>query len=361
VLAPFLFLCAACSRDAAPVETQGASDPASARGNVPKTRACIIEGPGESTTGEYLVHALADRSSPIARVARAEDIPARITLVPASDVAAITLRAPTLELSGWVARSELHFVTRERVALSSNNLFVEQGRNVTVREVDGDRVTAEVPSPFQADPAIIQISCENLAYADGGGGRAPAPARSWAVQGSKGPLSLLDGPAGSLVLKSNVVGLMRVLDVRDGFSHVGIGDSGPWCDQGVVADVWVASTEIADTPELSDRDDACLSFRDQRDTCPGPRVQTRTALLLGDASDRASDLAHVGWLSERARVSLHTTRERFVEIRFDDERITAPQGRAFFAERAAISGDCAAAPDEDGCPCDADGSATLSP
>jgi hypothetical protein len=313
---------------------------------------CVIEGPGGPFTRDYLVFALPDKSSPIARVV--EQVPLRISLISESSIAAVTLSSPAVELGGFVARDDLRFVTRERVAIAGSQLFVERGRPLAVRAVKGSRVTAEVPTPFQRYPATIQISCENLAYEAGAAGPIRSPTVSWASQHTSGPIALFDAPRGSLVLRAETAEAMRVLEARDGFTHVSIGDVAPWCDQGVVADVWVASGDIAPRAEPPDIDDACFSVLDRNDRCPAARVERRTELWLGDTRDSTAAAAHVGWLKQGTEVTTgESRRDRLVEVTLDERAIAAPPKLAFFAAADAITGACLPNVDDDGCPCDA--------
>jgi hypothetical protein len=313
---------------------------------------CVIEGPGNWMTRDFVLFALPDASSPIAHVSRPADVPARISLLPDSSVAAVTLLSPTLELYGFVPRKQLRFVTRERVLLAGRELFVERGRIIEVSAVNGDRVTADVRSPFQQAPTTIQISCENLAYADGAAGPIRSQTVSWASLRASGPIAMFDAPGGSLLLRAEVRDPMRVLESRDGFTHVSIGDAGPWCYQGVVADVWVAASDLAAREEPADQDDACFSVLDGVDLCPGARAAKRTELWLGAAADGTSDLQHIGWLKQGTPVTLGKARDRVVEIRLNDQLITAPPTLSFFAERASITGGCVTSAQDDGCPCD---------
>lgn len=352
LLAPFLFLSAACS-DAAVREPRDASLPLGSTAAAAASSAeCVIEGPGDSRTGDYLVHALPDLSAAIVRVARADQVRARIALLSDREVAAVTLLSPTIELSGFVARGELHFVTRERVPLSGRELFLERDRPIAVRAVNGNRVTAEVPSPFQKAPATIEISCENLAYQDGAAGPVRPPTVGWAAQRSTGAIELFDKPGGSLVLRSETDEPMRVFEAREGFTHVSIGEAMPWCYQGVVADVWVKSADLVARDEPADIDDACFAILDSSDRCPAASIGKRTELWLGDPKQESGDLTHIGWLKQGAEIMLQgKARDHLVELRLNDELITAPPGLAFFAERTAITGDCSPSVDDDGCPC----------
>lgn len=353
VLAPFVFV--GCHEPVArptrnpslPVETKGAATAGSA--------ACVVEGPGDSFTGEYLVHAVPELDAPILRVARAGEVRARITLDADRPVAAVTLLLPTLELSGFVARDELHFVTRERLSLDGSQLFLERGRLVTVRGVKGDHVTADVPTPFQKAPTSIQISCENLDYDAGGGGPLPSGTVGWAAQRASGPIAFFDEPRGRVVLRAETAAPMRVLETRDGFSHVTIGDAQPWCYQGVVADVWVASSELSAREPPPDIDDACFAILDSTDRCPAATIAKRTELWLGDPKQPASDLRHIGWLKQGAEVQqAGKARDHFMAITLNDDRVSAPPGLAFFADRTMITGDCPASGPDDGCPCQTD-------
>lgn len=354
VLAPLLFVCVVGCPEVPLREARDGSAPEAAKAAAAADSAaeCVIEGPGESMTGDYPLYALPDLSAPIARVVRADQVRARIALLPDREVAAVTLLSPTFELHGFGARGELQFVTRERVSLNGSALFVERARPVAVRAVNGGRVTADVPSPFQEAPASIQISCENLAYQDGTAGPIRSPTVSWAAQRSSGPIALFDEPHGSLVLRAETQEPIRVLEARDGFTHVSIGDAQPWCDQGIVADVWVASADLVAREEPADIDDACFAILDSSDRCAAASVAQRTQLWLGDPKRERSDLTHIGWLKQGAELTLRgKPRDRFEEIRLNDELITAPPGLAFFVEREAITGSCVPNLDDDGCPC----------
>jgi hypothetical protein len=353
VLAPLLFVCAAGCADVPGRDGRNPSSPDAAEKAAAADGAadCVIEGPGASMTGDYLLFALPDLSAPIARVVRADQVRARITLLSDREVAAVTLLSPKLELYGFVARGELHFVTRERVSLSGSELFLERARPVTVRAVNGSRVTADVPSPFQKAPASIQISCENLAYQDGTAGPIRSPTVSWAAQRSSGPIAFFDEPRGSLVLRAETDEPMRVLEVRDGFTHVSIGDAQPWCWQGIVADAWVASGDIAPRDEPADIDDACFAILDSTDRCPVAGIAKRTELWLGDPKQESGDLTHIGWLKQGAELlSSGKPRNHFAEIRLDDEAIAAPPGLSFFVDRGAIANDYVPSAADDGCP-----------
>ncbi len=357
VLAPFLFLCASgCPALPANEAGNAAALPATTNAAVAVAGAtsdeCVIEGPGDPTAREYVVFALPDKSSPVARIV--EQTPLRMVLLSESSVAAVTLLSAAVELDGFVARDDLRFVTRERVAIAGNQLFVERGRPVAVRAVKGNRVTVEVPTPFQADPTSIQISCENLAYEAGAAGPVRSPTVSWASQRTSGPIALFDAPRGSLVLRAEADEPMRVLETRDGFTHVSIGDAAPWCYQGVVADVWVASSDIAPLAEPPDIDDACFALRDGIDRCPAARAERRTELLLGDPRDPAAGVTHIGWLRRGAEVfTSGARRDRLVEIALGERAIAAPPKLSFFAAESAITGSCLPNVDDDGCPCGA--------